>query len=70
MKSNEGPFPLQKKVSDAFLEGARIANRYPDSLKHIKRRIGEINFGLGPECVLPVTLKHLLKSCHLLTPFL
>jgi len=52
MMSNEGPFSPQKKVLEALIEGSKNANRYPDSLKHIKKKIGEINFGLGPEWVI------------------
>ena len=52
MMSNEGPFPPQKKVLDALIDGSKHANRYPDSLKHIKKKIGEINFGTGPEWVI------------------
>ncbi len=52
MMSNEGPFEPQKKVLKALIEGAKVANRYPDSLKHIKQKIGDINFELSPEWVL------------------
>ncbi len=52
MMSNEGPFTPQKKVMEGFIEGCKVANRYPDSLLQIKKRIGEINFGLGPDWVL------------------
>lgn len=52
MMSNEGPSSPQKQVMDALIEGANIANRYPDSLKNIKKRIGEINFGLEPDWVI------------------
>jgi len=52
MMSNEGPFPPQKAVLDALIEGSKSANRYPNSLANIKRKIGEINFGLGPEWVI------------------
>jgi histidinol-phosphate aminotransferase len=52
MMSNEGPLSPQKQVMDALKEGANIANRYPDSLKNIKKRIGEINFGLEPDWVI------------------
>ena len=52
MMSNEGPFSLKKSVLGALIEGSQVANRYPDSLKHIKRRIGKINFGLSPEWIL------------------
>jgi histidinol-phosphate aminotransferase len=51
MMSNEGPFPPQKKVFDALVEGSKAANRYPDSLKNIKKKIGELNFGLSPDWV-------------------
>jgi histidinol-phosphate aminotransferase len=52
MMSNEGPFPPQKAVLDQLIEGAKICHRYPDSLKHIKAKIGELNTGLSPEWVL------------------
>jgi histidinol-phosphate aminotransferase len=52
MMSNEGPFPPHKKVLDALIEGSKAANRYPDSLKNIRERIAEINFGLDPDGVL------------------
>ncbi len=52
MMSNEGPFSVQKAVLDALFEGSKMANRYPDTLKRIKERIGEINFGLGHEWIL------------------
>lgn len=52
MMSNEGPFGPQKAVFDKLVEGAKMANRYPDSLNHIKKKIGEINFGLDPDRVL------------------
>jgi histidinol-phosphate aminotransferase len=51
MMSNEGPFPPQKPVLDALVEGSKAANRYPDSLLGIKKKIGELNFDLGPEWV-------------------
>jgi histidinol-phosphate aminotransferase len=52
MMSNEGPFPPQKAIFDQLVEGAKLCHRYPDSLKHIKRKIGELNSGLGPDWVL------------------
>jgi histidinol-phosphate aminotransferase len=52
MMSNEGPFKPEEPVLNALIEGSKIANRYPDSLMHIRKRIGEINFGLGPEWVI------------------
>ncbi len=52
MMSNEGPFPPQKAVFDQLVEGVKLCHRYPDSLKHIKRKIGELNSGLGPDWVL------------------
>lgn len=52
MMANEDPLPPHKVVIDAIMEGAKLAHRYPDSLKHIKKKIGEINSGLGPEWVL------------------
>jgi len=51
MMSNEGPFSPSKAVLDALIEGSKMANRYPDSLSHIKKKIGELNFGLGPDWV-------------------
>jgi len=47
MMSNEAPFPPQKAVLDKLIEGAKICHRYPDSLKHIRSKIGELNGGLG-----------------------
>jgi len=52
MMSNEGPFPPQKAVLDRLIEGARMCHRYPDSLKHIKNKIGKLNGGLGADWVL------------------
>jgi histidinol-phosphate aminotransferase len=52
MMSNEGPFTPQDAVLDQLIEGSKMAHRYPDSLKHLKKRIGELNFGLGPDWVL------------------
>ncbi|MCK4923821.1 MAG: histidinol-phosphate aminotransferase family protein [Spirochaetes bacterium] len=52
MMSNEGPMPPQKKVLDQLVEGAKLCHRYPDSLKHIKKKIGELNSGLDPDWVL------------------
>jgi len=51
MMSNEGPFPPQKKVLDALIEGSKIANRYPDSLTNIKEKIAELNGLDGPDWV-------------------
>jgi histidinol-phosphate aminotransferase len=51
MMSNEGPIPPQKEVLDQLIEGARLCHRYPDSLKHIKKKIGELN-GLESDWVL------------------
>lgn len=51
MMSNEGPFSPHKKVLDALIEGSKMANRYPDSLAHIKNKIGNLNQGLGPDWV-------------------
>jgi histidinol-phosphate aminotransferase len=52
MMSNEGPFSPQKPVLDALVEGSKMANRYPDTLKHIKKKIAGLNFGLSSQWVL------------------
>jgi len=52
MMSNEGPFEPRKVILDELIEGAKAANRYPSSLNHIKKKIGEINFGLNSDCIL------------------
>lgn len=52
MMSNEGPFPPSEKVLEGLVQGCKVANRYPNSLKNIKKKIGELNFGLGPDWVL------------------
>ena len=51
MMANEMHLPPQKKVLDQLWEGVKQCHRYPDSLKHVKTIIGELN-GLGPDWVL------------------
>jgi histidinol-phosphate aminotransferase len=52
MMSNEGPYPPQKKVMDGLVKGAEAANRYPDSLPHLKQTIADLNQGIDPRGVL------------------
>ncbi len=51
MMSNEVPLPPQKKLLDQLWEGVKQCHRYPDSMRHLKKIIGDLN-GLGPDWVL------------------
>jgi len=69
MMSNEGPFNPHKPVLDALIDGSKCANRYPDSLNNIKKRIGEINqlghdwvvLGNGSTDVLDMTFRAFMQ---------
>ena len=47
---NENPMPPSEKVVQAVADAVRKGNRYPDSMKRLRTRIGEM-YGLGPENV-------------------
>ena len=52
MMANEVPLPPQQSVLEQLFEGAKQCHRYPDSLKHVKTIIADLN-GLQPDWVLP-----------------
>ncbi|MEW6442033.1 MAG: aminotransferase class I/II-fold pyridoxal phosphate-dependent enzyme [bacterium] len=47
---NENPIPPSEKVVSAVAEAVRKGNRYPDSMLHLRARIGKL-YELGPQNV-------------------
>ena len=45
---NENPIPPSNKVVNAVAESVKKGNRYPDSMKTLRTKIGKM-YGLGPD---------------------